>query len=71
MARKQDPVRPLYPTKHEYEAALKATLDAATMLYNAAQTVVKLADTPEGAQRGVQALKPHLEAYRKAVYGDE
>lgn len=71
MARQKDPIRPLYPVKHEYEAAMKAFLEAATMLYNAADTAVKLAETKEAAQRGLMALKPHLEAYRLAVYGDQ
>ena len=70
MARKQEPVRPLYPTKHEYDASLKAVLDAASMLHIAADTAFKLAKTPDAALRCLQDLKPHLEAYRLAVYGE-
>ena len=68
--RKEDPVRPLFPTFHEYEAARKAHLNAATMLHNAVRTVIQSGTTPELAMRGIEMLKKYDEAYQLATYGE-
>ena len=71
MGKKTEPVRPLYPTKHEYEASLKNALDAATMLHTAVRSVIQFGDNPKAVIAAIATLKKYSDAYQEAVYGDD
>lgn len=72
MARKQEPIRPFYTVKHEYEASAKAYHDAAMMLHSAVTALLNIAQqNPKVAFPGIDTLREHAENYRRIAFGDK
>lgn len=71
MARRQEIARPFYQVCHEYDASLKALLNAGSMLHSAVSTAVSLAKSPEQAMRLIATLKEYDDAYKIAAHGKD
>lgn len=67
MARKQEPIKPLYPLHHEYQASLKRFTDEATMLLNYCETLLSLGKL-EGKAK--EAMLERVLALKIAMFGD-
>ena len=68
---KQKEIKPLYDFKHDYDASLKAALEAAGRLYRSAEILFDFIPKTEDGNRISEILRKDLEAFKKATYGDD
>ena len=66
--RNKPEARPLFPTKHEYDASLRAYIEAVTVLHNTVRTVIQLATT-DNFHRLLPKLKEAEEHLQRVTYG--
>ena len=68
MARKQEEPKPFFPLKHEFVASLDRFIHTANMLAVAVRDVIQWKGCNHAA---AQLLSERLEAFSKALFGDE
>lgn len=70
MSKKKDPIKPIFPLKHEFVDSLTHLLHEAGMLMTTVETLIEH-PTLVRQQKGLDMLKERAAALRLAMYGDE